>query len=56
MKKIVFLVLSLCVAIGMAAQERQDFKKGMYGIDHEKKIVVATGKLPKGTKSFKKTD
>ena len=55
MKKIVFLVLSLCVAIGMAAQERQDFKKGMYGIDHEKKIVVATGKLLEGVKPFKET-
>ena len=54
MKKFVFLVLFFCAAMGMTAQEWQDFK-GMYGIDHGKKIVVATGRLPKGMKPYKET-
>ena len=54
MKKFVFLVLVFCAAMGMTAQERQDFK-GMYGIDHGKKLVVATGRLPEGMKPYKET-
>ena len=41
-------------AVGiLSAQERQ--LEGVYGIDHAKKIVVATGQIPEGIKSFKKT-
>ena len=54
MKKFVFIILFFCAAIGVTAQERQDFK-GPYGIDHEKKIVVATGRLLEGMKPYKKT-
>ena len=54
MKKFVFIILFFCAAIGVTAQERQDFK-GPYGIDHEKKIVVATGRLLEGMKPYKET-
>ena len=54
MKKFVFLFLIFFAAIGMMAQERPDFK-GMYGIDHEKKIVVATDRLMEGMKPFKES-
>ena len=54
MKKFVFLILFFCAAIGMTAQERLDYN-GMYGIDHEKKIVVATGRMLEGVESFKQT-
>ena len=54
MKKFVFLILFFCAAIGMKAQERQDYK-GMYAIDHEKKIVVATGRLLEGMKPYKES-
>jgi spore coat protein CotH len=36
----------------LSAQELQ--LEGMYGIDHAKKIVVATGHLPEGIKPFRK--
>ena len=36
-----------------SAQELQ--LNGMYGVDHEKKIVVETGRMPEGLKPFKST-
>ena len=54
MKKGVFFVLLLCFS-GMAiAQNLPDLKK-MYGIDHKKKIIVATGRLLDGMKPYKET-
>ena len=38
----------------LSAQELQLFQ-GMYGIDHNKKLVVATGRLPEGIKPYKET-
>ena len=44
----------LLSAIGMlSAQERQF--EGTYAIDHGKRLVVTTGRLPEGIKPFKKT-
>ena len=54
MKKFVFLILFFCAAIGMKAQERLGLS-GMYGIDREKKIVVATGRLLEGMKPYKES-
>ena len=54
MKKLAFLFLFFFAAIGMMAQERPDFK-GMYCIDYEKKIVVATGRLMECMKPFKES-
>ena len=54
MKRFVFLILSFCIVGMMMSQEQLDFK-GMYGIDHEKKIIVATGKMPEVIKPFKQT-
>ncbi len=52
MKKISLIALLLVASVMMMAQEQPDIK-GMYGIDHEKKIVVATGRLQNGMKQFK---
>ena len=49
MKKIAIIMLLLFSFVVMKAQEIGK----LYGIDHEKKIVVATGRLPEGMKSFK---
>ena len=54
MKKFVFLIFLFYASGMMMAQEFSNFK-GMYGIDHEKKMVVATGKLLEGMKPFKAT-
>ena len=55
MKRNLFLIaIALLFAVNHAlAQEAK--LEGIYGIDHEKKIVVATGKLPEGMKPFKET-
>ena len=57
MKKRSFIltVAVFLMSIGfLSAQELQHFK-GMYGVDHGKKLVVATGRLPEGIKPFKET-
>ena len=54
MKKLAFIAILLFVSGMMMAQELPDMK-GMYGIDHNKKIIVATGKLSDGMKPFKET-
>ena len=55
MKKSFVLIMAafLCVVSVASAQMPQN--KEMYGIDHEKKIVVTTGRLPEGISSFKET-
>ena len=55
MKKSFVLIMAafLCVVGVASAQMPQN--KGMYGIDHEKKIVVTTGRLPEGISPFKET-
>ena len=54
MKKFVFLILFFSAVIGMKAQEQLGLR-GMYGIDREKKIVVATGRLLEGMKPYKES-
>ena len=54
MKKLVLIVTFLLVGRAIMAQEVQQIQK-MYGVDHEKKIVVATGRLFEGMEPFKKT-
>ena len=52
MKKCNILVLLLCVSSMMMAQDVQTMKK-MYGVDHEKKVIVATGRMLEGMKPYK---
>ena len=52
-RNLIITAITLLSAIGLlSAQEPWE---GTYGIDHAKKLVVATGKLPEGVKPFKKT-
>ena len=51
MKKIALITFLTLVSGWMTAQDMSQ----MYAIDHAKKIVVATGKLPNDVKPFKKT-
>ena len=53
MKKFVWIGILLSMTSLMMAQGTPDFKN-MYGIDHGKKMVVATGRLLEGTKPYKK--
>ncbi len=50
MKKIVLILVFLFAAWVLRAQEGK-----MYGVDHEKKIIVVTGRLQEGMKPFKET-
>jgi hypothetical protein len=54
MKKQVLLVAFLLMGWALMAQDVQQIEK-MYGIDHEKKIIVATGKMLEGMEPLKKT-
>lgn len=56
MKRLMILAIAMLMTSAgiLSAQELQQ-QKGMYGIDHGKKIVVATGRLPEGVKPFKET-
>ena len=51
MKKIALVTLLIFASVMMRAQEL----KQVYGIDHEKKMVIATGRLLDGMKSSKET-
>ena len=54
-RNVVLAALVVLFSVGvLSAQELQHFK-GMYGVDHGKKLVVATGRLPEGIKPFKET-
>ena len=50
-----FLMASAFVLATVFAMAQETRLEGMYGIDHEKKIIVATGKLPDGAKPYKET-
>ncbi|MBR0178260.1 MAG: CotH kinase family protein [Bacteroidales bacterium] len=50
-----FLMASAFVLATVFAKAQETRLEGMYGIDHEKKIIVATGKLPDGAKPYKET-
>jgi hypothetical protein len=52
MKKFFVFVFLLCVSGVMMAQEVQKNQK-MVGVDHEKKIIVVTGRLLEGLKPYK---
>ena len=54
MKKLVLIVAFLLIGWAIMAQDVQQIQK-MYGVDHEKKIVVATGRLLEGMEPLKKT-
>ena len=56
MKRFLILALTLLLTAGgiVSAQELQQ-TRGMYGVDHGKKLIVATGRLPEGVKPFKET-
>ena len=54
MKKLFLIIAFLFVDWALMAQDVQQIGK-MYGIDHEKKIIVATGRLPEGMKPYKET-
>ena len=46
------IVLIMAVVGILSAQDLQQYK-GVYGVDHGKKLVVITGRLPEGIKPFK---
>ena len=49
-------IIALALLFAVNHTMAQDTKlEGIYGIDHEKRIVVATGKLPEGMKPYKET-
>ena len=54
MKKLFWIGILLSMTSLVMAQQTTG-KQHMYGIDHEKKIVVATGRLLEGMKPYKKT-
>lgn len=47
-------IVTLLFAVNLATAQDATLT-GNYGIDHEKKIVVATAKLPEGVKQYKET-
>ena len=54
MKKLAFVAI-LVLASGMMMAQVRPALKGVCGVDHNKKIVVVTGRLPEGVKPFKET-
>ena len=52
-RNLLITVILFLASVGLMSAQAQ--VEGMYGIDHGKKLVVATGKLPDGVKPFKKT-
>ena len=53
-RNLLFFVFASLFFVGFASAQELPFK-GMYGIDHEKKIIVATGSIPEAIKPYKKT-
>jgi len=53
-RNLLFTALVLVFTVGLASAQKPQLK-GMYGIDREKKIIVATGKMPEETRPFKET-
>lgn len=54
MKRLFYLTI-LLLASGVLKAQEMPATEGVYGIDHAKKMIVATGQLPEGVKPFKKT-
>ena len=54
MKKLFWIGILLSMTSLVMAQQTTD-KQHMYGVDHEKKIVVTTGRLLEGMKPYKET-
>ena len=56
MKRLMILAIAVLMTSAgvLSAQELQQ-QKGMFAIDHGKKIVVVTERLPEGVKPFKET-
>ena len=54
MKKLFLAIVMILVSGMMMAQDVQSVQK-TYGIDHGKKLVVSTGRLPEGTKPYKES-
>lgn len=54
MKRLFYLTI-LLLASGLLKAQELSTVEGRYGIDHAKKIIVATGAMPEGLKPFKKT-
>ena len=52
MKKMIWVGILLSMTTMMMAQDIQPIKK-MFGVDHEKKIIVTTGRQLEGMKSYK---
>ena len=52
-RNLLITVILFLASVGLMSAQAQ--VEGKYGIDHGKKLVVATGKLPEGVKPFKKT-
>ncbi len=55
MKRNQFLTIMALLLAANLATAQETTLEGRYGIDHEKRIVVATGKLPEGVKASKET-
>ena len=53
-RNLFFTAIAFLSAVGIASAQTPQIKE-MYGIDHEKKIVVATGKLSESFKPCKET-
>ena len=53
-RNLFFTVVAVLLTVGNATAQATQLK-GIYGIDHEKKMVVSTGRLPESIKSFKET-
>ena len=52
-RNLLITVVLFLASVGLMSAQAQ--VEGMYGIDHVKKLVVATGKLPESIKPFKTT-
>ena len=50
-----FYLIVMILASGLLKAQEMPLAEGRVGIDHNKKIIVATGTLPEGLKPFKKT-
>ena len=55
MKRKLILTLIVFSVTAFLASAQQIGATGMYGIDHGKRIIVATGRLPEGVKPYKST-
>ena len=54
-RNLILAALAVLFSVGVMSAQELQLVNGMYGIDHGKKLVVATGRLPEGVKPFKET-